>query len=259
MSIRYKIFGVFSVVILLACGLAFYGIRGISTAGDLVVRLYDGPLMGINHARSAHAGAERGASHHAAQPDRRGDGRSGREVRKAGSQHFRRSQRGPGPGRRARSVKAAREKAEAGLRDWSGAGLKILKPVPGGLTEIPTTFSLTQQGDDAVAAARRSRGTGRRLWLRLPHRGGSIGRGGAHHHAGDRRRHRADRIHARDRLCLFAEQADLRRDAGCRTRGGRQFRRRYRGPAARRTRPPSEVACRHAGQPEGPRRSRISR
>src|SRR5438105_15754479 len=55
MSIRYKIFGVFSIVIVLACGLAFYGIRGISTSGDLVVRLYDGPLMGINHARSAHA------------------------------------------------------------------------------------------------------------------------------------------------------------------------------------------------------------
>ncbi len=28
MSIRYKIFGAFSVVILLACGLAFYGIQG---------------------------------------------------------------------------------------------------------------------------------------------------------------------------------------------------------------------------------------
>src|SRR5437899_2312121 len=55
MSIRYKIFGAFSVVIVLACGLAFYGIRGISDSGDLVVRLYDGPLMGINHARSAHA------------------------------------------------------------------------------------------------------------------------------------------------------------------------------------------------------------
>ena len=50
------------------------------------------------------------------------------------------------------TVKAAREKAEASLRGWSGAGLKILKPVPGGLTEIPTTFSLTQQGDEAVAA-----------------------------------------------------------------------------------------------------------
>ena len=56
MSIRYKMFAAFSVVIVLACGLAFYGIRGISASGDLVVRLYDGPLMGINHARSAHSG-----------------------------------------------------------------------------------------------------------------------------------------------------------------------------------------------------------
>ncbi len=55
MSIRYKFFCAFSVVIALACGLAFYGMRSISTSGDLVVRLYDGPLMGINHARSAHA------------------------------------------------------------------------------------------------------------------------------------------------------------------------------------------------------------
>ena len=39
MSIRYKIFGVFSILIVLACGLAFYGIRGISSSGDLVVRL----------------------------------------------------------------------------------------------------------------------------------------------------------------------------------------------------------------------------
>src|SRR5436190_22238315 len=31
------------------------GSRGISTSGDLVVRLYDGPSMAINHARSAHA------------------------------------------------------------------------------------------------------------------------------------------------------------------------------------------------------------
>src|SRR6185503_16500366 len=50
------------------------------------------------------------------------------------------------------NVKIAREKAESGLRDWSAAGLKILKPTPGGLTAIPTSYSLMQQGDDAVAA-----------------------------------------------------------------------------------------------------------
>jgi methyl-accepting chemotaxis protein len=56
MSIRYKMFGAFSIVIMLACGIAFFGIRGISGAGDLVVRLYDGPLIGISYARAAHTG-----------------------------------------------------------------------------------------------------------------------------------------------------------------------------------------------------------
>jgi methyl-accepting chemotaxis protein len=53
MSIRYKLFGIFCVVIGLTCGLAYHGIRDISSSGDMVVRLYDGPLMGINYARSA--------------------------------------------------------------------------------------------------------------------------------------------------------------------------------------------------------------
>ena len=55
MSIRLRILAVLSIMLALACGLAFYAVRGISSAGDLVVRLYDGPLMGINHARAAHA------------------------------------------------------------------------------------------------------------------------------------------------------------------------------------------------------------
>jgi methyl-accepting chemotaxis protein len=151
MSIRYKIFGAFSVVILLACGLAFYGIRGISTSGDLVVRLYDGPLMGINHARSAHA-----ALNEARLVMQRSltDGATGEAVARfeklvrSISEDLNvvrdRVQSAP--------VKAAREKAEASLRGWSAAGLKILKPAQGGLTEIPTTFSLTRQGDEAIAA-----------------------------------------------------------------------------------------------------------
>ncbi len=35
MSIRYKILGAFSVLILLACGIAFYGVRAIGNSGDL--------------------------------------------------------------------------------------------------------------------------------------------------------------------------------------------------------------------------------
>jgi len=55
MSIRLRILAVLSVMLALACGLAFYAILAIDSAGQLVVRLYDGPLMGINHARAAHA------------------------------------------------------------------------------------------------------------------------------------------------------------------------------------------------------------
>jgi len=47
MSIRYKFFLAFSVLVVLACSVAFSGFRGIAGSGDLAVRLYDGPLMGI--------------------------------------------------------------------------------------------------------------------------------------------------------------------------------------------------------------------
>jgi methyl-accepting chemotaxis protein len=151
MSIRYKVFGICSVLMILALGLAFYGIRGISTSGDLVVRLYDGPLMGINHARSAHAALnearlimQRSLS----------EGAPGERVAKFEKlvvgifedlNVVRDRMQHP-------NVKAAREQAEVRIRDWSDAMLKILKPTAGGLTAIPTTFSVTKQGDDAAAA-----------------------------------------------------------------------------------------------------------
>ena len=51
MSIRYKFFLAFSVLVGLACALAFFWYSGgIAASGDLVLRLNDGPLTGINHA-----------------------------------------------------------------------------------------------------------------------------------------------------------------------------------------------------------------
>jgi methyl-accepting chemotaxis protein len=151
MSIRYKILGAFSVLILLACGIAFYGVRAVGNSGDLVVRLYDGPLMGINHARSAHA-----ALHEArlvlarslvagSSPEMvskfealvRGSFEDLNVVR----------ERAPAP-----NVAAAREKVETQLKEWSSAALKILKPATGGVTEIPTSFLLSQQGDKLIAS-----------------------------------------------------------------------------------------------------------
>ena len=151
MSIRYKIFGAFILVIALACGLAFYGIRSISNSGDLVVRLYDGPLMGINHARSAHAGLNEarlimqrslseGTSREAVVKFEKLIGNIAEDLNVVRDRV------------RSANVSAAREKVESKLRDWSTAGLKILKQQSGGLTEIPTTFVVAQLGADAIAA-----------------------------------------------------------------------------------------------------------
>ncbi len=53
MSIRFKLLMAFSVVVLLAAAVAGYGHQLISSTSNLVVRVYDGPLMAINYARSA--------------------------------------------------------------------------------------------------------------------------------------------------------------------------------------------------------------
>jgi methyl-accepting chemotaxis protein len=150
MSIRYKFFGAFSVIIALACGLAYYGVRGISTSGDLVVRLYDGPLMAINHARSAHA-----ALNEARLLMQRSLGASGSDKAIAKLEKLLADIEEDLKVVRTRTdnkeVTAALARAEAKFRDWSKAGLMIIKPTANGRTALPLTFSVVQKGDATVA------------------------------------------------------------------------------------------------------------
>jgi methyl-accepting chemotaxis protein len=199
MSIRYKFFCAFSVVIALACGLASYGMRSMSTSGDLVVRLYDGPLMAINHARSAHAalntarllmqsGVSEGASKETVAKFEKliagivDDLKVVRERVKT------------------KDVTSALERAETGLRDWSQTGLKILKPQAGGQTMLPLPSSVMKTGDAAVAAVDDL--------VEMVAACGFNGSGWAD---------------ARDRIRLLHEQADLHRPAGCGTCRRRQL------------------------------------
>ena len=151
MSLRYKFFAAFSVVVALACGLAFYGIRGMSTAGDLVVRLYDGPLMGINHARSAHAALNEARlvmqrSRNEAAPDETlvkfkkllADIEADLKIVRERIHD--------------QDVLVALERAERRIRDWSEAELKILQPPPGGLTLVPAAFSVARKSEQAIVA-----------------------------------------------------------------------------------------------------------
>jgi len=151
MSIRLRILAVLSIMLALACGLAFYALRGISSAGDLVVRLYDGPLMGINHARAAHAelnearlvlqqALSTGATREALAKFEslvHGIFEDLNVVR----------DRIPSP-----KINPIREQAEGRVRAWSVAALKVLKPTTDGLTEIPTTFAVEKLCNEAVAS-----------------------------------------------------------------------------------------------------------
>ena len=55
MSIRYRLLLAFSVIVALAACVAGYGFQLISSTSSMVVRLYDGPLMAVSHARAAQA------------------------------------------------------------------------------------------------------------------------------------------------------------------------------------------------------------
>ena len=151
MSIRLRILAVLSVMLALACGLAFYGLRGINATGDLVVRLYDGPLMAVNHARSVHAELN------AALLILKSSESTG--VSKEATAKYEKLLKAMFEDLdivrervQASNVNAAREQASKKLRDWSDAALKILKPAPNGLTELPTAFLVSKLGADAVAS-----------------------------------------------------------------------------------------------------------
>jgi methyl-accepting chemotaxis protein len=150
MSIRVRILAVLGAMLALACGLALYGVRGIASTGDLAVRLYDGPLMGINHARAAHAAINEarlvlmqaqsvGASAEAgAKFDGLVKGISEDLAVVRDRIH-------------SANVDATRERAEREVKAWSDAALQMLKPPSGGLTELPATFTVAKLGGQAVA------------------------------------------------------------------------------------------------------------
>jgi methyl-accepting chemotaxis protein len=151
MSIRFRILAVLGAMLALSCALAFYGVQGVSSTGDLVVRLYDGPMMGISHARAAHAALnearlmlQQGQSVGASKDVTAKFEALVRDVSEdlgVVSDRIKTA-----------NVDMTREQAERKVRDWSEAALKILKSSPGGLTELPTSFALTKLGDDAAAS-----------------------------------------------------------------------------------------------------------
>jgi hypothetical protein len=151
MSIRYKFFLAFSLLVVLARSVAFSGFRGIAASGDLAVRLYDGPLMGINHARSAHAALNEARR---LIPPSLADGVPAETVIKfrallneiAGDLKIVRERIDND------DVTVALAGAEDSFRDWSETELQLLRPPSDGVTMVPASFALAQKGNEAAKA-----------------------------------------------------------------------------------------------------------
>jgi diguanylate cyclase (GGDEF)-like protein len=151
MSIRYKFFLAFSVLAALACLLAFLGFRGIATSGDLVVRLYDGPLLGIDRARSAHAELNDARLLLRRGPGDGIDGETRARLEKLVAK-IAADLRIVCERIQDRDVLTALTKAEDRIRDWSDTGFQTLEPSVDDLTMVAASFAIGQKGDDAAAA-----------------------------------------------------------------------------------------------------------
>src|SRR5437899_2891207 len=152
MSIYLKLFFAFSVVVALAVGATSYGIRAVSEAGTLAVRLYDQPFMAVSHARAAQT--------------RFSDARAAMEralLLRDSAHASTHAQLEAAMNDVMAELKIANERGEKGGHDqvaiaerlaqaWYRTGLLIVRPPVGGVTELPLPAHVVQQGD-AVAAA----------------------------------------------------------------------------------------------------------
>jgi diguanylate cyclase (GGDEF)-like protein len=151
MSIRYKLLMAFGAVLILVGGLAFYGIRQISDAGALVLRLYDGPLISVNYTRAAHAkfNHARAVMEKALSlSDDTPETVKALEVSVADLLEDLRiaRERTPDP-----PIIRAVDRARELIVDWHKTGLRILHPLDEGITELPLQTSVSSKAD-AVAA-----------------------------------------------------------------------------------------------------------
>ncbi len=149
MSIRLKLLLAFSVTVLLAAGVAGYGFLLISSANSLVVGLYDGPMMGVNYARSAQldfAKARRAIEkavvlHEPVTAAELAsiDGSMKQLVADIGVVKGR---IGSAPG-----FDQGLDKILPLAEDWYNNGMRYLRPPKGGVTELPLPDTVVSKGN----------------------------------------------------------------------------------------------------------------
>ena len=149
MSIRLKLLLAFSVTVLLAAGVAGYGFLLISSANSLVVRLYDGPMMGVNYARSAQPGFCKGeaSDRESGGSARAGDGGGTGVDRRFDETARRRHRRRERADRKRAGFDQGLDKILPLAEDWYNNGMRYLRPPKGGVTELPLPDTVVSKGN----------------------------------------------------------------------------------------------------------------
>jgi methyl-accepting chemotaxis protein len=146
MSIRYKLLLAFGVVIALAASVAIYGVRAISEAGDLVVRLYDQPFLAASHAREAQARFyEARAAMERCLAARDGCAKSNVAALDAAMKDVFEDLKVVGT--RLARADATIAKAEALAKDWYQSGTRMIKQPAAGATDASAPAALAGKGE----------------------------------------------------------------------------------------------------------------
>jgi diguanylate cyclase (GGDEF)-like protein/PAS domain S-box-containing protein len=152
MSLRVKFWVAFAVISCLATGLAAYGVHALGATRDLIVRLYDEPLMGVNYARAASATLNEarglmaqtlllgyGSSPMTLAALQKMEGDIADDLRIVRERDH------------STSVTRSLDQATISIAAWFSSGRTIVAPPPEGVTAVPMPSVVERQGATAVA------------------------------------------------------------------------------------------------------------
>jgi methyl-accepting chemotaxis protein len=152
MTLRFKLYLAFGVVVGLAAVAALYGMWVVSETSTLVVRLYDGPMMAIGNARSAQLdfAAARAAMDRSLALRDATAATSVAELEK----HMQAlaADIGVVRDRMPADARPTIDKALALARDWHAAGAAMINTPAGGLTAIPLPGTIAVKAGAAADA-----------------------------------------------------------------------------------------------------------
>ncbi len=152
MSIRIKISIAFGLVVILAVGITAYGIKLVTSTSSLVIELYDGPMIAVGSARSAQLSFA----------EARSAMEKGLFLRETASttpaivdKALKSLISDLGVVRERLPVADAQQSVESALalsQDWFKLGMKIIKPDPAGVVDLPLPRTVLAKAEEVSAA-----------------------------------------------------------------------------------------------------------